>query len=140
MSPKQTSESYCGREEYLRGAPVELGSLSLDPDLFTADDDGDVTIQPGTVLAKPSATDLWGPYYSCAEDGRETATNNVVVLHDYIEVAEAEVSTVDPIAAYLIDGLVDGAQIILEDGTEASAEIRDALRSRLCNVKFDIGT
>lgn len=138
--PKQTSETYTGREEYLAGAPGRLGSVTLDPDLFAVTDDGDVVIQPGTILAKPSATDLWGPYDSTTNDGRETATNNVLVLHDYVEVDENEISDIDPIVAVLLEGLVKGDKIILEDGSEASTAIRDALRSRICDVQFDVGT
>ncbi len=138
--PKQTSETYTARAEYLAGYPGRLGTVTIDPDLFSAADNGDVVLQPGTVLAKPSATDLWGPYDSEASDGRETATNNVLVLHDYVEIPEADISDVNKEIAVLLEGLANGAKVILEDGTEASTAIRDALRSRICDVQFDVGT
>ncbi|MHB0913932.1 MAG: hypothetical protein ACYC2Y_10905 [Armatimonadota bacterium] len=132
--PLRTETDYSGRTEYLAAAPGRLGAVTLDADLFTADASGDIVLQPGTLLAKPSASDLWGPYASTASDGRETATNNVLVLHDYVEGLEDG----DREASVLLEGLALGSKVILEDGTAISDALKDALRSRLCDVQFAI--
>jgi len=139
MSPFRNSTDYDGRAEYLAAAPGRLGSVTLDEDLFTRDDDGKVELDPGLVLASPTASDLWGPYDSTAEDGRETATNNVLILHDYTVLDDGTIEK-DQEVAVLLEGLVNGSKILLEDGTEASTAIRDALRSRICDVQFEIST
>ncbi len=131
----ETTEN--NREEYLAAAPGRLGTVTLDEDLFTRDSDSHVHLQPGTLLAKPAASDLWGPYDSTADDGRETATNNVLILHDYVTLDDGEVEA-DKEVAVLLEGLVFGSKVILEDGTAISAALKDALRSRLCDIQFAI--
>lgn len=137
MSPFRQETSYNNRSEYLAAAPGRLGNVTLDEDLFTRDADGHVHLQPGTVLAKPSASDLWGPYDSTAEDGRQTATNNVLILHDYVTLDDGEIEK-DKEVAVLLEGLALGSKCILEDGTAITDDIKDALRSRLCDVQFAI--
>lgn len=131
--PNYSKTEYEERAEYLAARPGRLGSATLDDALFTADDDGNKILNPGLLLAKPSATDLWGPYDSTAEDGREVATNNVLILHEYVDVTEG-----DKEVAVLLEGLVQGAKVVLEDGTAISAALKDALRSRICDVQFAI--
>jgi hypothetical protein len=138
MCPNQTTETYTARTEYLAAKPGRLGTVTLDEDLFTRDADGKVILQPGTLLAKPSATDLWGPYASGAIDGRETATNNVLILHDYTILDDGEVEQ-DREVAVTLEALVLGSKIILEDGTAISAALKDCLvTSRLCSIQFAI--
>jgi len=131
--PNYSKTEYAERAEYLAARPGRLGSATLDDALFTADDDENKILNPGLLLAKPSATDLWGPYDSTAEDGREVATNNVLILHEYVDVTEG-----DKDVAVLLEGLVQGAKVVLEDGTAISAALKDALRSRICDVQFAI--
>jgi hypothetical protein len=131
--PNYSKTEYDARAEYLAARPGRLGSATLDDALFTADDDGNKILNPGLLLAKPSATDLWGPYDSTADDGREVATNNVLILHDYVDVTEG-----DKEVAVLLEGLAQGAKVVLEDGTAISAALKDALRSRICDVQFAI--
>lgn len=131
--PNYSKTEYEERAEYLAARPGRLGSATLDDALFAADDDGNKILNPGLLLAKPSATDLWGPYDSTADDGRETATNNVLILHEYVDVTEG-----DKEVAVLLEGLVQGAKVVLEDGTAISAALKDALRSRICDVQFAI--
>ena len=137
--PRQEVKSYSNREEYLAAEPEALGTVTLDEDLFTRDADGKVILNPGTVLAKPTASDLWGPYASGANDGRQTATNNVLVLHDYVVLDDGETEK-DAEVAVLLRGIAKGDKVILEDGSEASAAIRTALRSAICDVIFEVGS
>lgn len=137
--PNQTTTEYTNRTEYLAASPVKLGTVTLDEDLFTRDANGKVVLQPGLVLAKPSASDLWGPYASDAADGRETATDNVLILHDYT-ILDDGTTEEDKEVAVLLNGIVKGTKILLEDGSQASAAIRSALRSSICDVLFEVGS
>lgn len=137
--PRQDTKEYKNRAEYLASEEAQLGTVTLDEDLFTRDADGKVILNPGTVLAKPSASDLWGPYASGANDGREVATNNVIILHDYVVLDDGETEK-DMEVAYLIRGIAKGDKVILVDGTEASAAIRTALRSAISDVIFEVGS
>jgi hypothetical protein len=135
--PNQTTKTYDAVTEYLAAAPGRLGTVTLDEDLFTRDDDGHVYLQPGVLLAKPSATDLWGPYDSTAEDGRETATNNVLILHSYTVLDDGDVEQ-DREVAVLLEGVALGSKVLLEDGSAISSSLKDALRSQLCDIQFGI--
>ncbi len=137
--PRQSETTYTNRAEYLAAEPEKLGTVTLDEDLFTRDANGKVILQPGTVLAKPSATDLWGPYASDADDGREVSTNNVLVLHDYVELDDGTVEK-DAEVAVLLRGIAKGDKVILADGTAASAALKAALRSAISDVLMEIGT
>ena len=137
--PNQYTTEYDNRAEYLASGDVQLGTVTLDEDLFTRDADGKVILQPGTVLSKPTEGYLWGPYDSTAEDGRETATDNVLILHDYT-ILDDGVTEEDKEIAVLLRGIAKGDKVILEDGTEASAAIRSALRSAICDVLFEVGS
>lgn len=137
--PRQETKDYTNRAEYLAAAPEKLGTVTLDEDLFARDANGKVICQPGLVLAKPSATDLWGPYASDADDGREVATDNVLILHDYVVLDDGETAK-DAEVAVLLRGIAKGDKVILEDGTEASAAIKAALRSAISDVIFEVGT
>lgn len=136
--PSRNEVSITNQTTYLRGEPERLDTVTLDEDLFARDANGKVILQPGLVLSKPSASDLWGPYDSTANDGRETATNNVLILHDYTILDDGTYET-DKEVAVLINGVAKGDKVLLEDGTAISEEIRDALRSRICQVNFEIG-
>lgn len=48
--------------------------LTLDGSLFSASRFPDGVVPSGTVLAKVTASGLWGPYDPAATDGRQTAT------------------------------------------------------------------
>ena len=135
--PYRAETTHENRAEYLAKAPGRLGTATLDEDLFTRDADGHVHLQPGTLLAKPSASDLWGPYDSNAEDGREVSLNNVLILHSYETLDDGTIKA-DHEATVLLEGLALGAMVILEDGTAISDDLKDALRSRICDVQFDI--
>jgi hypothetical protein len=135
--PNQYTKSYDNRAEYLAAKPGRLGNVTLDEDLFARDADGKTILQPGTLLSKPSTSDLWGPYDSTENDGREVATNNVLILHDYTILDDGEIET-DREVAVLLEGLALGSKVILEDGTPISDALKDALRSRLCDVQFAI--
>lgn len=137
--PRHEVKDYDDRNEYLAAAPEKTGTVTLDEDLFTRDADGKVILQPGTVLSKPSESDLWGPYASDASDGREVSTNNVLVLHDYVELDDGTTEK-DAEVAVLLRGIANGDKVILEDGTEASSAIRSALRSEICDVLFETGS
>jgi len=137
--PRQETVDYDNRAEYLAAAPEKLGTVTLDEDLFTRDADGKVIIQPGTVMAKPTASDLWGPYGSGATDGREVATDNVLICHDYVVLDDGETEK-DAEVAVLLRGIAKGSKVILEDGTAISAALKTALRSQICDVLFEVGT
>lgn len=137
MCPQHYTTTYSAVTEYLAAAPGRLGTVTLDEDLFTRDADGHVHLQPGLLLAKPSATDLWGPYDSTASDGRETATNNVLILHEYETLDDGDVET-DKEVTVLLEGLALGSKVLLEDGSAISSALKDALRSQLCDVQFAI--
>jgi len=137
--PRQETKTYTERAEYLAAEPGRLGTVTLDEDLFTRDSDGHVYLQPGTVLAKPTAADLWGPYASGAADGRETATDNVLILHDYT-VLDDGITEQDREVAVLLEGLANGDKVILEDGTAISDDLKAKLQSLICNITFEIGT
>jgi hypothetical protein len=137
MSPRQDIQEYDAVTEYLAAAPVRVGTVTLDEDLFTRDDDGHVFLQPGLLLAKPSASDLWGPYDSTAGDGRETAENNVLILHSYTVLDDGAVEQ-DKEVAVLLEGLVLGSKVLLEDGDAVGTDLKDALRSQLCDIQFAI--
>lgn len=135
--PGYQTKEYENRAEYLAAKPGRLGAVTLDEDLFTRDADGHVHLQPGTLLSKPTESDLWGPYSSTAADGRQTATNNVLILHDYITLDDGDIER-DHEVAVLLEGLAKGSKVILEDGTAISSALKDALRSQLCDVQFEI--
>ncbi|MCE5200437.1 hypothetical protein LLG39_15830 [bacterium] len=135
--PNQTTKTYTNRTEYLAGYPGRTGTITLDEDLFARAADGTCVLQPGTLLSKPSNSDLWGPYDSTAEDGRQTATNNVLILHDYT-VLDDGVTEQDKEVAVLLEGLALGSKVILEDGTAVTSALKDALRSQICDVQFAI--
>lgn len=135
--PQRTETTYNSRAEYLAHKPGRLGTITLDEELFARDASGKCILQPGTLLARPTESDLWGPYDSTAEDGRETATNNVLILHDYAVLDDGEVES-DREVAVLLNGIALGAKVILEDGTAISDDLKDALRSRICDVQFEI--
>ena len=137
--PRYETKAYGNRAEYLAAAPEKLGCVTLDEDLFARDVDGKVILQPGTALAKPSAADLWGPYASGANDGREVSTNNVLILHDYVVLDDGETEK-DAEVAVLLRGIAKGDKVILADGSVASAAIRAALRSSICDVLFEVGS
>ncbi len=46
----------------------------------------------------------------------------------------------DQEVAVLLEGVAKGSKVILEDGTPISDALKDALRSRICDVQFEIGT
>ena len=132
--PKQTTPvEYSPPEQYLAAAPLKVGTLTLDTDLFTAGTDGKITLQPGLVLSRPSDQDQWGPYESGASDGRETASDNVVLLNEYVDDLDT-----DKEVSFLINGIAKGAKVHLADGSVASAAIRTALRSQICDVLFEV--
>ena len=76
---------------------------------------------------------------SDAADGREVATDNVLILHDYVVLDDGETAK-DAEVAVLLRGIAKGGKVILEDGTEASAAIKAALRSAISDVIFEVGT
>jgi hypothetical protein len=137
--PLRIETEHNGRREYLAAAPGRIGTVTLDESLFTRDSDGHVHVEPGTVLAKPTESDLWGPYDALAEDGRQTATNNVLILHDYVTLDDGTVEC-DREAAVLIEGLVVAGKVTLADGTAISDTVKDALRSQICSVQFKVGS
>jgi len=135
--PNQYTNSYDAVSEYLAAKPGRVGTVTLDEDLFERDDDGKVQLNPGLVLAKPSATDLWGPYDSTASDGRQTATNNVLILHSFTVLDDGEVEQ-DKETAVLLEGLALGSKVWLEDGGTISTALKTALRSQICDIQFAI--
>jgi hypothetical protein len=60
-------------------------SVTLDGDLFPAEDFPGGVVLSGTVLAPVTATGLYGPYDAAAGDGRGTAAGHL--LHDRVVVA-----------------------------------------------------
>ncbi len=137
--PRFDTNEYSNRAEYLASDQAQLGTVTLNQALFARDADGKVILQPGLVLAKPTSGHLWGPYDSTAEDGRETATDNVLILHDYTILDDGETEQ-DREVAVLLRGIVKGDKIVLEDGTPASAEIRAALQSAISDIIFEVGS
>ena len=134
--PNQTTKEYDARTEYLAARPGRLGTVTLDEDLFDRADDGTCILNPGLLLAKPSASDLWGPYDSTAEDGRQTATNNVLILHDHTILDDGVVEQ-DKEIAVALEALVLGSKIVLEDGTAISSALKDCLvTSQICDIQF----
>jgi hypothetical protein len=98
-----------------------------------------IDFQPGTVLAKPSAADLWGPYDPNGDDGREVSTNNVLICNDYVVLDDGDTEK-DAEVSFLLRGVAKGSKVILQDGTAISAALKTALRSQICDVLFEIGT
>jgi hypothetical protein len=137
--PLRIETEHNGCREYLAAAPGRLGTVMLDESLFTRDSNGHVHLEPGTVLAKPAESDLWGPYDAEAVDGRQTETNNVLILHDYVTLDNGEVKS-DREAAVLLEGLANAGKVTLADGTAISDTVKDALRSQICSVQFKVGS
>lgn len=86
-----------------------MESVTLDLSLFTADHSPDGFIPSGTVLAKVTATGLYGPYDNAAVDGRTVATGH---LFDAVRVTRGNGQAVTRAgAAMLWEGVVLEARL-----------------------------
>jgi hypothetical protein len=138
--PSRSTEAFTPATVFLGHAPGRVGTVTLDEDEFTRDADGHVHVQPGLVLASAGgygASDLWGPYESGASDGRQGCTDNVLICMDYVTLDDG-VNEIDKEVAVLLEGTVKGSKVMLQDGSAASDLLKNALRSKICNVTFDI--
>lgn len=108
--------------------PEQLATVTLDADLFASSK----VLQPGTLLAKPTTGDLWGPYASDASDGRQTTTDNLLVLFDYVDLTDG-----DKEVSYIKKGTCYKALVKTYAGVAITADLQDELNSKLCTVLFD---
>lgn len=131
--PKQTKTTYTGAREYLAARPFALGSVTLDASTVTADAAGDKIVQPGTLIAKISASGKWGPYDAGASDGRQTSTDNLLICHDHVNLKGGDME-----AAVLLIGVAQAEAVTLVDGTTVITKaLQEKLRSKIANIIFD---
>lgn len=67
--------------------------ITIDASKFTADADGDKIVPNGQVLAKITATGLYGPYDNAATDGREDESTVGVIVNGGLNVRHGNTVT-----------------------------------------------
>ena len=127
-----------GKNEYLRSTrDLKFESYTFAKGTVTPDANGDIILQPGTVLAKITSgadVDKVGPYSPSATDGRQTAANIVglnetflpwQLLERDVEVAVAVEARV--VQAWCIELDASGAEIALTNTTAAGLVAQKSL-------------
>lgn len=120
-----------GKNEYLRSTrDLKFESYTFAKGTVTPDANGDIILQPGTVLAKITSgadVDKVGPYSPSATDGRQTAANIVGLDETFLpwQLKERDVEVAvlvggRAVQAWCLEVNASGNYVPLTDATAAA--------------------
>lgn len=127
---------YLGNEDRrwlgIRAGTENCRSVTLDPALFVAAHTADKGMLPsGTVLAKVTATGLYGPYDPAADDGREIEAN-CLLLFNSTKLGDTPVG----VPGFWGPGVVKQSFLPAFTGTVAG-EIHADVRAAMTHIRFE---